>query len=124
MEESQLSEGDGISSSSTRCDPAWCGKVSSRMRCLGDLPEGDLLECEGVVIDSSGGNPDSEHILSGGNVIGGGQALQVCHEAGQEGRHDLCCSHVHNGDREHKAWHCRLRLIWRLAQSIMTKCQW
>lgn len=49
--------------------------------CLILLPECDLLHYEGVVVDASGWKTHPQHILSSGDVVMGGDALQVHHEA-------------------------------------------
>lgn len=54
-------------------------------RCLEERsPERDGPDSEGVVVDARGGEPNPQHVLLRGDVVGGGDALQVAHVAERE----------------------------------------
>lgn len=50
----------------------------------GRSPERDGPDREGVVVDARGGEPNPQHVLLCGDVVGGSDALQVAHVAERE----------------------------------------
>lgn len=47
-------------------------------------PERDGPDSEGVVVDACSGEPNPQHVLLCGDVVGGSDALQVAHVAERE----------------------------------------